>query len=659
MWCDLYLAEFLQEFLPPGAKLMAFRSEHKRPAAIMRDIDNDGKPEIAAVYRWQDEDYIIVLKNHFNSWYTILNTKANGQSPAYLLRNIEKPVINLYPAPIRTANGVKWGFIDNKGDFIIKPQYDNANDFQANGLAVVGSNNLLGIIDKTGKFIVEPKYGSINEFSEGRAAVVDNEGFKIIDERGNILTLKAYSFIGTFRNGRVLFAGTDPKGNYLYGYLDRQGKEIIPMKYESGTDFNDGKAVVKVKNNQYALIGLNGEVLRTYNYSNVGNLSEGLMAFQKDSDSKFGYIDENNNVIIQPQYTGAQQFKDGVAIVNTASDYNYKYGLIDKKGNFLIKPGYDSMYSLGENRLAVGRAINPQKPFLGYKYAVADTNGKLLTDFIYSDLSNYNGGLASAYDNKNTFFIDKSGKIVRTLPIVSGGGTLYIVGDLVKAFVDYRTTYYDKSGAIVYKENTVIPLNTQYKVNEEKFKPNKDYLVYYPQIEGIKNRTIQQSVNKRLKTLSGVKNVNPNVQLESSYSGDFSVKFFKKNLLVLELSGYDFPFGAAHGMPSEVYPHIDLVSGRFYALKDLFKQNSNYVKVLSDIIGEQIKNDPQYSYVFPDTYKGIKPDQPFYVDENNLYIYFTPYEIAPYAAGFPTFKIPFSSIMNIININGQFWKAFN
>lgn len=112
-------------------------------------------------------------------------------------------------------------------------------------------------------------------------------------------------------------------------------------------------------------------------------------------------------------------------------------------------------------------------------------------------------------------------------------------------------------------------------------------------------------------------------------------------------------------MPSKIYPHIDLVSGKFYELKALFKLNSNYVKVLSDNIGEQIKNNPEYSYVFPDAYKGIQEDRPFYVGKDALYIYFYPYEIAPYAAGFPTFKIPYKDIMNIINANGEFWRAFN
>ncbi|MNP62681.1 hypothetical protein D3C76_1579810 [compost metagenome] len=96
-----------------------------------------------------------------------------------------------------------------------------------------------------------------------------------------------------------------------------------------------------------------------------------------------------------------------------------------------------------------------------------------------------------------------------------------------------------------------------------------------------------------------------------------------------------------------------------YELKDLFKPNSDYVKVLSQIVGDQIKNDPQYSYVFPDTYEGISPNQPFFVTADALHLYFNPYEIAPYAAGFPTFTIPFVQIRDIINTEGSFWKAFH
>lgn len=653
MPCRTCLVNLVQSFLPPAARLLIKKKPYIIPAIFLKDVDKDNENEVIAFYSLKGEKYSIVLKKKTNSWYVLSNRKFKSRLESQVR------IIILYLAPVKDIHGMKYGYINSGGEFVIKPQFDYAYDFQDNGLAVVSINNLSGLIDSKGNYILRPKYDTITQFSEGRATVIDKVGFKVIDENGRELTSKAYSYIGSYKDGRALFSDTVTSGKYLYGYLDRQGKEVVPLKYEEASDFINGRAVVKVKDKQFALIGLNGEVIQTYNYNSVSNLGDDLLAFQKDENGKFGYIDLKGTVVIQPQFTVAMAFSNGRAVVNTSEDYNNKFGLIDRKGSFIIKPEYNQIDFLGEDRVAVGKALNAEKPYIGSKYAVADTNGNFLTDFIYNNIEKYNKGLASAADNKNTFFIDKSGKLVKTLPVVSGGGTLLIQGELIKAFVDNRTAYYDMAGKIVWQQNKAIPLNNQYKVNEIKFKPNKDYLVYYPQLEGMKNRRSQQNVNNKLKVSSQVKNIPSNTQLEASYTGDFSVEFFKKNLLVLELDAYDYPFGAAHGMPTRVYPHIDLVSGSFYELKDLFKPNSNYVKVLSDIIGNMIKTDPQYEYVFPDTYKGIKPDQPFYVDENNLYIYFTPYEIAPYAAGFPTFKIAFKDIINIINTQSEFWKAFN
>jgi hypothetical protein len=647
------LVDVVKSFLPHGARLLISKGGYRAPAVFLEDVDNDDENEVVALYSLLGQRYAIFLKREGNSWCVLSNEKHQ------LRLDEDNRATSLFLAPVKTEKGTKYGYINRQAQFAIKPQFDYAYDFQDNGIAVIGVNNLYGLIDRKGNYILKPKYDSIGQFSEGRAAAIDKQGFKIIDESGKELTAKAYSYIGSFINGRAIFAGNDASGKYLYGYLDRQGSEVIPLKYESASDFNNGTALVKVKDMQYALIDVNGKILQTYNYRFVGNQGEGLLAFQKDEDGKLGYIDLKGNIVIQPKFTGAEAFKDGRAPVNMSEDYKNQFGLIDKKGNFVIKPEYNQINLIGEGRVAVGKPIDPEKPFIGSRYAIADINGNFLTDFIYNNVESFNKGLASVYDNMNTFFIDRTGKPAKNMPIVSGSGSLTLQGELIKAFVDNRTSYYDKSGKLVWKQNTGIPLNEQYKVIENKFRPNKDYLVYYPQIEGIKNKRVQQNVNNKLKQLSQVKDVPSNVQLESSYTGDFSVEFFNKNLLVFELEGYDFPFGAAHGMPSRVYPHVDMISGSFYELKDLFKQNSNYVKVISDIIANQIKTDPQYDYLFPDAYKGIKPDQPFYVDQNNLYIFFAPYEIAPYAAGFPTFKIPFKEIMTILNTQGAFWKSFN
>ncbi|NOU94491.1 DUF3298 domain-containing protein [Paenibacillus sp. LMG 31456] len=567
--------------------------------------------------------------------------------------------ILLFPASVKTMDGVRWGFIDSKGTMVIQPQYEYASDFQNNGLAIVQMNGRNGLINSTGQYVVKPIYDSISPFSEGRAVVIDGQGFKVIGGDGHIITKKAYNYIAPYSNGRAMASVANPDGSSLYGFLDLQGNEIIKPQFQEAGDFKHNKTVVKVKDNDFALIGLDGSKLASYPFASVGPLGDGLLSFQQQLQGKYGYIDEKGSIVIQPAYTYANVFMDGRAVVNTAEDYGARYGLIDKQANYIIKPAYNDIRTLGEQRLALGKAIDVQQPFIGSIYAIADWNGQLLTSFRYHDVGDFKQGLASVNDQKQTFFIDRSGKAADGYPKVAGSGVLILVPPLIQANVDQRISYLDRAGHVVWQQNTVIPLNPPLKVREEKFKPNKDYLVYFPQIEGMANKAAQRKVNAVLKEKSQVKKVPGNVQLGYSYTGDFNIEFYKKNLLVLELTGYNFPFGAAHGMPSKQYVHVNLVNGQIYELKDLFKPGSNYVKVLSDIVGKQIKEDPQYSYVFPDTYKGIKPNQPFFISDHALHLYFEPYEIAPYVAGFPTFTIPFAEIISIISVHGDFWKSFH
>ncbi|WP_315115222.1 WG repeat-containing protein [uncultured Clostridium sp.] len=639
---EYHLVNKVKKHMPPNAKILSISMEDAR--------GDMGK--IIVMYQLDGEDYIAILENPLKEYY---NNALEVNMDKKYQRNIE----GLYPASVKTLRGTKWGYIRDSGKLAINPIYDNANAFQENGLAVVGLNGVFGIINRAGDYIVEPKYGFIGEFHEGRSVVIDREDFKVIDEKGRVITNKAYNYMSNYREGRAVFANADSSGKYVYGYLDLEGREVIPAKYEDASDFNDGKAVVKLREGEYALINKFGNIINTYKYAFVGNLGDGRLAFQITMGGNYGYIDINGKVVIEPKYSIALPFHEGRAIVNISQDYVNKYGVIDKRGDYIIKAEHNDIIDLGEDRYAVGKAINPEEPFMGSKYAIACVYGKFFTNFIYNSVTQYKRGIASATNDQYTFFIDRSGNVVRTLPGVRGAGTLELLNDLIKANIDYRLLYLNREGNIIWQQNEIIQLNDRYKVREEKYKPNKDYLVYYPQVMGMTNKEAEIKVNDKLKELSAVKPIDANVQLDYTYYGDFEIEFFKKNLLVLQLTGYIYHFGAAHGMPSKNYPHIDLVSGRFYELKDLFKKDSDYVKVLSDIIGEQIKNKPEYSYVFPGTYKGIRPDQPFYVDENSLYIYFEPYEIAPYAAGFPTFKIPYNEIMNIIDTNGDFWKSYH
>nr|WP_263327010.1 WG repeat-containing protein [Neobacillus sp. Marseille-Q6967] len=571
-------------------------------------------------------------------------------------------VNDLFPASYKTLNGIKWGFINNRGQFVIYPQYEDVSEFQMNGLAIVWLQGHVGIIDQHGRFVVPPIYNSIYPFSEGHSIVYEEDkGYKVIDETGKILTGQTYSFtyFGDFHEHRLVFQDFVNRKEFLYGYLDSNGEIVIPAQFKYAHDFQDGQAIVGLKDGTSALIGLNGERLRIYPYEQMGDLSEGLISFRKTDQDKSGYVNEEGKVVIPPGYSSAMPFENGRAIVNTSENYKNQYGLIDKTGAFIIPPKYDDINLIGENRASVAKAIDPEYPHTGSVFAIADTTtGNFLTDFIYDSVSDYQGEYGSVTKDVKTFFINKKGTRAQNLPIFNGTGSVSLKGDLIQAIVDERYSYYDLNGNLVWTQNMIFPLTGPIHIREEKYRPNKNYLVYYPKIQGMENKLAQSKVNQYLRNKSRVKDLPKDGPLYSSYSGNFSVQFFQKHLLVLELTGYEYPFGAAHGMPSKINVHINLITGQIYQLKDLFTTGSHYKQVLSEIIGKEI-HQHQDSFINEDQYIGIKENHPFFLTKDHLVIYFKPYEIASFAFGFPEFGIPYQDIQHLINEKGAFWQSFH
>lgn len=558
----------------------------------------------------------------------------------------------LFPVSIKTIGGQKWGYIDQSGQFQIYPQFTEADGFQDNGLAIVWVDQQAGVIDKTGKFVIPPIYEWIQPFSEGLAvALLEGKGNLVVDEKGQVVTAKHYPYISNYKEGRAYFQD----GN-LSGYLDEKGREVIPPRYEYANDFHDGKALVKIKEQNYALINKNGEVLQPYFYEMMGDYGEGFISFRKKYDSKSGYVNEAGKVVIPPRFTSAMPFEKGRAIVNLSENSKYQYGLIAKNGSYVIPPFYHDINIIEETRVSLGKAIDPEYPSIGSVFAVADSKtGRLLTDFLYDTVHDYDGEYSSVIQGIESFFINKMGQKVPYLPVIDGIGHLSIVGGVIKAFVDERMSYYDLKGSLIWTQNQTIPLTNKISIIEEKYRPNKNYLVYYPQIIGVAS---QNNVNQKLKELSLVKPIPADEPLYYSYSGDFTVILFQKNLLELELTGYEYPFGAAHGMPTRRHVNLDLRTGRMYRLQDLFKRGRDYINVISDIINKKINEQPEY-YFSQDEPVVIKEDQPFYVTNEQLVIYFAPYEIASFAVGFPEFEIPYREIRSIIDKNGAFWRSFH
>lgn len=101
-----------------------------------------------------------------------------------------------------------------------------------------------------------------------------------------------------------------------------------------------------------------------------------------------------------------------------------------------------------------------------------------------------------------------------------------------------------------------------------------------------------------------------------------------------QASGYEF---------SRFY-HIDKATDQTVTLKDLFREDADYVTVLSGEVRRQMEErmaaDESVRY-FPEEFSAIDPDQNFYFNaEGDLVLVFDEYTIAPGSMGMPEFTIP-------------------
>jgi len=98
--------------------------------------------------------------------------------------------------------------------------------------------------------------------------------------------------------------------------------------------------------------------------------------------------------------------------------------------------------------------------------------------------------------------------------------------------------------------------------------------------------------------------------------------------------------------------NINLETGSELILKDMFKEGSNYKDIIKSQIVNQIKSTPDtYFEDAVEVINEFKDEQPFYIQDGNIVVYYGQYEIAPYASGIREFKIPVDMLKDCMNNN--------
>ena len=249
-------------------------------------------------------------------------------------------------APVR-LNG-QYGFINRSGELIIPCAYDelyNGIGFNE-GLAGVNKDGKWGYIDTTGNIAIPFKDGLTGApFSSGLSTICRGGISFYIDSYGNIVSKDKpfeMAFINShgdlasdylivkdlqgFRNGYSTI--TDQNG--WEGLINTQGEFIIPCEYSFiANGFDDNFVLIQLNHKSGFARKSTGDIVIPCIYEidyNGWQFREGLVPVKKNG--KYGYINENNEIIIPFVYDSASQFSEGFAIVEKFG----KPGFVDRYG---------------------------------------------------------------------------------------------------------------------------------------------------------------------------------------------------------------------------------------------------------------------------------------------------------------------------------------
>jgi hypothetical protein len=332
--------------------------------------------------------------------------------------------------PFRTASG--WGFADANMNLVIEPRYDYVDPFFEN-LAIVRKGGVFGVIDKRGREIIPPRFERITRSACGIFSVKTDSGYVHLNNTGTRVTNKVYegAFAYTCSDDRIPVL-EDGK----LGFLDKNGKQIVPCRYDAFHRFQDGVAPVRLGNSvdgKWGVVDKQGNEIIPFLYDVVYPFTKGLaVAAKTDSatgQERWGVINKNGEEVIPFDFGAISGQFSGDYIVCKAfnpidlymeglenDEYNTWY-VYDRKGNQTGK----STYELSDD-FSDGRVVLRQ----GTKYGFADHTGKAVIEPTYDVVSPFHNGVAWVGRDSLYGFIDPQGQVVVPLKYAPAGDYLFM-----------------------------------------------------------------------------------------------------------------------------------------------------------------------------------------------------------------------------------------
>lgn len=221
-----------------------------------------------------------------------------------------------------------WGYMNKTGNVVIAPKYFEVKDFSEEGLAFVKPKNLYQVIDTNDIVIIQPRFKNNQMFVHGIApASITGEEWGLIKTDGKWLKRPRYKLIKNNSNdddtsfvvqrdhnwylmdnqlklnNDTIYKRIDKFSESLAavyndkycGYINRQGKLVIPLKFEFCGCFANNRARIRLGKSKTHFINTQGKIIDQNGYDYAEDFKYNYAVVQQNGH--YALIDTNSAII--------------------------------------------------------------------------------------------------------------------------------------------------------------------------------------------------------------------------------------------------------------------------------------------------------------------------------------------------------------------------
>lgn len=215
---------------------------------------------------------------------------------------------------LRFKENDKYGLIDYAGNVVVDAIYDEITGLSYKKEELrIKQDNKYGVINIEGKEIINPEYDYI-------------EGDKYYSENNE-------------NTGYII--GVKNDDGYKYGYLDKNRKQILEVKYnniERVLDIESEDIYLIAYDNGKGSIIKNKKEITKYEYQKIEKV-ENEDLFWVEKNQKYGFLNLRGESILTPEYEEA--YIEGINIFAKKDGQDYVF---DLNGNKLVSIDYSKKY---------------------------------------------------------------------------------------------------------------------------------------------------------------------------------------------------------------------------------------------------------------------------------------------------------------------------